>query len=235
MKKLLPFIVVLVAFTSLSAQSAATVVDQYIEKIGGSERWEQLKTMKTTVSMSMQGMSFDGTIFAKYPNKQRVEVDIMGNKLIQAYDGETAWWINPMMGIIEPQQMPEDLAQSMSSQKFESPFINYEEKGNTIELLGEKELDGITTYEVRLGRADGITELYYFDKSTLLPIKMSTKSTDGQITETHFSDYREINGGLIAPYGMNVKVDDVTIQVLTFDEITLNEELGDDIFAYPKK
>lgn len=235
MKKLLPFFIVLISFNALSAQSAKAIVDQYLEVIGGAEQWKKIKTMRTTASMNTQVMAFEGVIYAKYPDKQLVELDIQGQKLIQAYDGETAWWINPMMGIIEPQQMPEDLAQSMSSQKFESPFINYEEKGNTIELLGEKELDGITTYEVRLGRADGITELYYFDKSTLLPIKMSTKSTDGQITETHFSDYREINGGLIAPYGMNVKVDDVTIQVLTFDEITLNEELGDDIFAYPKK
>ena len=235
MKKLLPFIVVLVAFTSLSAQSAATVVDQYIEKIGGSERWEQLKTMKTTVSMSMQGMSFDGTIFAKYPNKQRVEVDIMGNKLIQAYDGEIAWWINPMMGSTQPQEMPEEMAQSMTSQEFESPFINYQEKGHTVELLGEKELEGTDTYEIRLGKNDGNVELYYFDKETYLPLKMMTKSSDNQTIETIFSDYRDMGEGMVSPYKLEVKVGGATQQVISFNDITLNEGLEDDFFAYPKK
>jgi outer membrane lipoprotein-sorting protein len=235
MKKLFLFFIVLVSFSALSAQSAKGIVEQYLENIGGAEQWQNLKTMKTTAEMSMQGMSFKGVIYAKYPDRQRVEVDINGMKLIQAYDGETAWWINPMMGSSEPQKMPEAMAQSMSNQEFESPFINYQEKGHTVELLGEKELEGTATYEVRLGRADGRTELYYFDKEALVPIKMSTKSGDGQTIETLFSDYRKMDGGLVSPYTMEVKIGGSTQQVINFNEIALNEELKDDFFAYPEK
>lgn len=233
-------LLVAIAFTGvLSAQTANEIVDQYLEKIGGVDKWQELKTMKSTASMSMQGMSFDGVIYGKYPDKQRVEVEINGMQLVQAYDGETAWWINPFMGSTTAQKMPPQMAEAMTSQKFESPFINYQDKGYTVELLGEKEVEGNATYEIRLGKADGKAEMYYFDKESLLPILMVAKGVgangEEQTAATYFSDYQEIENGLVSPFSITVKVGGVTAQAITFKAISFNEELADDMFAFPKE
>ncbi|PHN06634.1 LolA family protein [Flavilitoribacter nigricans] len=233
MKKLFPLFIALLTFSALSAQSAKDIVQNYLETIGGADQWQNIKTMTTEASMSMQGMSFDAIIYAKYPDKQRVEVDLNGMQLIQAYDGTTAWWINPMMGSDKAQKMPEPMAQSMSNQEFESPFINYEEKGSTVELLGESELEGTDVYELRLGRSDGRSEIYYFDKKTNLPIKMATKSSEGQMIETLFSDYKATDSGLVSPHKMEVKVGGSTQQEITFHKITFDKSLEDAFFAFP--
>ncbi|MBD3628578.1 hypothetical protein [Cyclobacterium sp.] len=46
--------------------------------------------------MHMQGMEFLGVNTQARPNKQRAKVDIQGQSMIQAYDGEDAWWLFPL-------------------------------------------------------------------------------------------------------------------------------------------
>lgn len=238
MKKVLTLVFSIALLGTIQAQTVDEILDKYFETIGGREAWTDLKTMKSDASMSMQGMSFDGTIYAKFPNKQRVNVNVNGMELIQAYDGETAWWINPFMGGTEAQEMPAEMAESMTKQEFESPFLNYQEKGHTIELLGEKEVEGAMTYELRMTKKNGDVEVHYFDQQDFIPIKMATTVTSGQAkgqtVETFFSNYDEVNG-LIMPFSLEVKMGGQTVQKITLKDVSLNEELGDDYFAYPKK
>lgn len=239
MKKVLTLVLAVAFAGTLSAQSAKAIVDQYLESIGGEEQWENVKTMKTTATMSMQGMSFDGTIYGKYPNKQRVEVSINGSQMVQAYDGETAWWINPFAGATTAQKMPPQMAGAMTSQKFEPSLLNYEEKGHTVELLGEKEVEGTLTHELRLGKKDGSVEVYYFDQESMMPIMMATKGMgqngQEQTVETFFSDYKEVGDGLVMPHSISVRMGGSAVQELTFQKISLNEEMGDELFAFPKE
>ena len=128
MKKVFTFIFAIAILGSIQAQTVDEIIDNYFEIIGGKEKWENLKTMRTEAKMSMQGMEFDGSIFAKYPNKQRVNVNVNGTTIVQAYDGTTAWWINPFAGGTEAQEMPGDMAEGMTKQEFESPLLNYKDK-----------------------------------------------------------------------------------------------------------
>lgn len=238
MKKVLTFIFSIALLGTLTAQTVDEILDNYFETIGGREAWSELKTMKTNASMTMQGMTFEGIIYAKHPNKQRVNVNVNGTELIQAYDGETAWWINPFMGGAEAQEMPADMAESMTRQEFDSPFLNYKEKGYTVELLGEKEVEGAATYEIRLTKKNEDVELYYFDKQDYIPIKMSMTVSSGQMkgqtVDTFFSNYDEVNE-LVMPLAIEVKMGGQTLQKITFQEVVFNEEMEDDYFAYPKK
>lgn len=238
MKNVLTLILIVASFSMTSGQTAKDIIDQHLTAIGGTAHWEALKTMKTEASMSMQGMSFNGTISAKYPNKQLVEIDINGSKITQAYDGETAWWINPMMGSTTAQKMPEEMAGAMTGQEFESPLLNYKEKGHSVELLGEKPVEGVDSYEIRLTKKSGDVELYYFDKDSYLNIlkatKITTGPTAGQMVETFFSDYQEVDG-LVIPFQLEVKMGGQTAQSITFKSISLNDDLGDELFAYPNK
>ena len=97
---------------SLSAQSdtktpsADQILSTYFENIGGVENFKKLNTMRTEGSMAQGEMEFQGVIYQKRPNLQRMEINIQGQELIQAYDGVTAWWINPFMGSKDAQPMP---------------------------------------------------------------------------------------------------------------------------------
>ena len=132
MKKVFAIFLAIAWVGSLQAQSAGDILDKYFEKTGGKDSWSAMKTMRTEAMMSMQGMEFSGTIYAKYPNKQRVNVSVNGSQIVQAYDGETAWWINPFMGSTEPEKMPDEMAEGMTRQELQSPFLNYDEKGYSV-------------------------------------------------------------------------------------------------------
>lgn len=209
LNKLYIVMVALVAAFSLSAQSVDDILNNYFENTGGLENWHNLKSTRTEATMSMGGMEFQGIIFAKFPNKQRVEVDVQGQKIIQSYDGETAWWINPFASGPEAQPMPDEMAEDMKKQEFENPFINYREKESKVELLGEELVEGTETFKVRLTKKDGSEETYFFDKEYFIPVMIQSLITSGQaqgqMTEIYFSDYQEVEG-LMMPFFLETKV-----------------------------
>lgn len=218
--------------------TADEIVTAYIEAIGGADAWTSLESMQVDVSMSQMGMAFSGTVVSAQPNKQRIDIDVMGTKMTQAYDGETAWWISPMMGAPTAQPMPEEMAESMTTQEFEPSFLNYAEKGHSIELLGMKEVDGVETYEIKMVKKDGTEEYHYFDPEYMVPImtKSVVKSgpSAGATVETYLSGYEEVDS-IVMPMQLETKMNGATQFSMTFTNVELNTEVEDDFFSMPTK
>ncbi len=242
-KRFLLLLCVIASFTTLvSAQSATPSLDEilsnYFENTGGIDNWKKLESMKMKGTMAMGGMEFAGTITTARPNKQRVDVDIQGQKLVQSYDGEDAWWINPFQSGPDPQPMPAEIATDFTKEEFESPFIDYAGKGHQVEVLGTKEVDGTQTYEVKLTKKNGDVQFYYFDTEHFVPImqkqEISQGPNKGQYVETYLSDYQEVDG-LIVPHFLETKMAGQSVNKITISEVKLNPELEAGIFSRPKK
>lgn len=238
MKRILLLVLPVFAAFSLSAQSVEKVLDKYFTNTGGIEKWKNLKSTRMEGKMAMQGMEFPGTIYAKLPNMQRVEVSVQGMNIVQAYDGTTAWWINPFAGGTDPQPMPDEMAETMTSQEFESPFLNYQAKGHTVTYEGTGEVEGAEAQILKLVKKNGDVEYHYFDAEYFVPIMSKTpvKSgpAKGQFAETYLSDYQEVDG-LLFPFFIETKMDGESQQKLTITSVKTNEEYPDERFVYPKK
>lgn len=217
--------------------SADDIVSTYLENIGGVDNWKALTSVRMEAKMSQMGMEFPGVMIQAPPNKQRMEINIQGQQMVQAYDGETAWWINPFMGATDAQPMPDEMSEEFVKEKFESEFIDYKEKGHTIEYLGDVEVDGVMCHEVKLTKEDGTEEFHYFDPEYMIPIMqksiISTGQMAGQAVETYLSDYEEVDG-LIMPKSIESKMNGATQFALTVTKVELNVEVEDATFAYPK-
>lgn len=237
-KRTLFLLLALTGALAASAQNVDEILTKYFENTGGVENWKKLTSMKMDGNMAMQGMEFPGTIYSAPPNRQRVEVDVQGQKVVQAFDGQTAWGINPFMGGSEPQKMPAEDTEQMGDQDFESPFLNYKDKGHAVELVGEATVEGTATYEIKLTKKNGSVEYHYFDKENYVPImvKQTIKAgpMKGQTSQTFLSDYQE-TGGLFFPFFMEVKLNGQTFQKITIKSIQLNPAVTDAMFAFPKK
>ena len=215
------------------------IIDGYFENTGGVDNWHELKSMRVSGSMAQGPMEFPGVIISARPNKQRVEVDLQGQKIIQAYDGTDAWWINPFMGGNDPQIMPAEMAESMVEQSFESDFLDYAEKGHKVELLGTKEVDGAQCYEVKLTKENGTEEWHYFDMEYMVPIMQKTIAKEGpyegQAAETYLSDYEEVgDSGIIMPMYMETRVMGAKQFSIRMSSVELDVEVNDEMFAFPK-
>lgn len=243
MKKTL-FLMSLVLFCFISLQSTAQdvkvddIIQNYLKNTGGAENWKKLKSIKMKGKMSMQNMEFPVVLYRMPEKKQRVEIDIQGKQIVQAYDGTDAWMINPMMGSTEPQRMPDEMAGEMKEEVFEDVLIDYKKKGHQAELIGKETIEGAETYKVKFTEKDGDVRYYFFETENFVPIMLRTSIKSGPAkgmnAETYMSDYQEVEGFVI-PHYLEVRQNGQVGQKITLETVTFNEQLDPALFAFPKK
>ena len=236
MKKFFGIMVVCCLAVSLQAQTADEILDQYFENIGGVEAWQNLNSMSMEGTSSMQGMEFPIKVYSKRPNMEKVEISAQGMNIVQAFDGETAWAINPFAGSTEPAKAGADETAEAAKRTFEDDFINYQDKGHTVELLGKEEIEGTETFKIKLTKENGDEEIYFFDTENYVPIMMRSFAAvgpmKGQSVETFLSDYEE-HEGLMVPMSIEQKIGGQTVMQGTMTSVVLNGDISDDIFAFP--
>jgi len=155
--------------TATLSQSVDDVLTKYFESIGGVEKWKELKTMKLTGSVPTPQGEFAFEMNRKAPNKMIISLDVMGQKLIpQAFDGETAWTLNPFTGNTAAQKLPHEQIKDLKRDAvFEDPFIDFAGKGHEVTYEGTGDVDGVKCHILKLVQNKGkgedeSTSSYYF-------------------------------------------------------------------------
>ena len=234
---MLSFLTVTVA----QAQDASLddILKNYFENIGGEDEWKKIKSMTMKGNTSAQGMTMPVTIQSMYPTYFKMEMDFQGKKFITAYNGKTAWTLNPFMGGSEPTRMDEEETKSKSKQKFQDEFIDYKEKGSKIELVGTEEVDGTETYKVKMVKKDGDVVFYFFDTENYVPIMtrslMESGPMKGQSIETFMSDYQEVDGLMVA-FTTEQKMGGNPVFSMTAEDVIFNDvDIEANNFAFPSE
>ena len=129
---------------------------------------------------------------------------------------------------------------------FADPFIDYKEKGYTVELLGKETIDGAETFKVKLvkepitvdGKQEEDVSFYFFDTENFVPIaahqEIKSGPAKGQTSETTMSDYQEVNG-LYFPFSISQGIKDGQSQPVIIEAIELNPTVDDAAFEFPKE
>jgi len=225
-------------FTTVAqAQSVDEIIDTYLENIGGADKWKEVKSMKVIGKSAMQGMEFPVERTAMRPNKFRMDINVMEKNIVQAYDGETAWSINPFQGGEKAQKADADMTKEFAKEDFEDAFIDYKDKGHTVTLEGKEEVDGTETFKIKMVKKDGSEIFYYFDMENMVPIMFKSFAEvgpqKGQAVETYVSDYQEVDG-LYMPFSMEQKMGGQTFMQMTMEKVEFNAEIDEKIFAFPE-
>jgi outer membrane lipoprotein-sorting protein len=131
----------LVASLSASAQSVDEIIARNLEAKGGLARMRAIQTVKQTRRMNLQGMDSPVVVYTKRPNMVRQEISAAGKLVVMAYDGVTPWVVNPLTGQSGAiQVMGPQAAAIRQDSDFDGPFVDYRDKGTTIELIGTEPL-----------------------------------------------------------------------------------------------
>ena len=240
MKQLLSLFLSLLVCANVHGQNADEIIKKHIDAIGGMTKIKSIKSEKMIVNMETQGMQFTVQVINARPNKTRTEVEIMGQKQIQAFDGNQGWYINPMSGRETVELMNADQVKEMKKEAdFDGPLVDYKEKGHTITYEGEEDIDGSPCLHLKLLTKDNQTTHYYFDKDSYLLVleKTKQKMEDGSEVENEqaFSNYKDVSGTM-RPHGIEQRA---TIQgqkmstPMKISEYQLNVETPDALFAVP--
>ncbi|HYC84969.1 MAG TPA: outer membrane lipoprotein-sorting protein [Chryseosolibacter sp.] len=239
----LTLLAVLTVFAT-QAQTADEILAKYFENTGGLTKWKEIKTTKMEGKAPTPQGDFPIVLYAKAPNKSKVVLNVQGKELIaQAYDGTTAWTLNPFAGGTTAVKLDEEQAKEVKEEEVESEFIDYAKKGHAVTLEGKEEIDGVQCYKIKIEKhknndKEDVVKVYYFDSENYVPImvKSYVRSGPAKGTEmqTYLSDYQDVSG-LMMPFAMETKINGQVVQKLVVEKIVINENIDDSVFAYPSK
>ena len=230
MRKLFLILTFLISSLMINAQSLQEIVKNYTTA-NKLDQAANRKSIKITAKMSMMGMEMPMEIWMKNPNKIKTVMDMSGQKMIQAYDGEKGYTINPMTGSTQPVEMgPEEVKQLLRNNNFENMLDKYLKNGQ-LELAGEETVNGKPAIKVKATIEPGTVSYLYIDKANWLLIKQTMDVTQGGMpatVETYPSDYKEING-LIMPMKTTTSVSGMEM-VINFTNVEVDIPMEDSIF-----
>lgn len=224
---------------SVNAQTIEEVLQKHEQAMGGSEKWNALKSLTQKTKMSVQGMDISTTINLVVGKSIRSETEVMGNKIIQAYDGKNIWMVRPAMmgGTGKPEDAPSEMTESMESQLYPgSDLIAAKLKGAKIELESKEKVDGVDAFALTVTDKSGKVSNVYVATSSYYIIKTATKQkVNGQEIdyEISYGNYKPVNG-LLFPHTMQLPSPmgggEMTVEVVS---VELNPTLDATIFAKP--
>src|SRR6267378_8292826 len=236
-------VIVLLAVSCFSViartQTADELVSKNIQAKGGIDKIKAVKTVRMNEKFDGGGgFTARASQENMRPNLVRETFSLQGMTAVQAYDGSTAWQIQPFGGHKDPQLMGEDdVHDLLIDSDFDGPLVDYKAKGNTVEYLGHDTLDGDDVLRLKVTLKNGDIVYYYLDPDTFLEIRTERQEfVRGSVREsvTDLGSYKKV-AGLMYPFSIASvpKNDPSSWQSVTMEKIEVNVPLGSSEFAVP--
>lgn len=224
------------------AQSADELVAKGLQALGGVQKLKSLQSRRLTGQITVSGGAASGTFVStqQRPNKSRFEADILGNTIVQAYDGKEAWQIQPAIagGSGVPELMPAEQAEGVVQRSdFDGPLMEYKKKGHQVELVGQEELDGKPVYHLKLTLKQGSDIHYFMDAGTYL-VQKAVVTQYNPLTDSKeafdliTSDYREVDGIQVA-HSIKTVSGGTVFNELSIEKVEFNVETDPQFFSRP--
>jgi hypothetical protein len=227
-----------------TAQTADEIIEKHLTALGGRAALNNVKSrsMKGTISVSTPVGELTGPIeiMNEVPNKSRtfVQLDLSNlglGKVIQdqRFDGTTGYVIDTAQG---SRDITGDQLEVMKNALFPNAFLNYKEKGATVELAGKEEAGDRDAYVLSGKFKAGPVVRQYIDAETYLPIKTVMKVTVPQLgTEveqtTETSDFRDVDGVKV-PFQIKTSSTIQTV-LITVTQVEQNKPIDAALFSKP--
>ena len=221
--------------TKKSDAKAIQVLEKLIEAMGGRNTLQAVKDMTASGTMEMPSMGMEGsaTLYTKKVNKFRMDIEIMGMSITQAFDGEVGWYTNPQTGAVE--ELSGEQMEDMKRQAIgDSAYLEPEKYGIVYTSKGQEKLEDKDYDVLLMSYADGYEVTMYIDTKTHLLYKTLSiapnpmTGVEGEV-ESFSTDYKKINGMMTA-HTITQFTDGEEFMIITLDDIKFDTGLDDSLF-----
>jgi outer membrane lipoprotein-sorting protein len=177
------------------------------------------------------------TIVMKRPNKQRVEVKLKDQTLVQVYDGEKGWKLQPYLNRGGALAFNADeLKKAKQFQQIDGPLVDYAAKGTKIFADGTEMVDGRPAYRLKLVLKSGDTRHLWLDAASFLDVQIDgSRRLNGHEVPTYTTlrDFRTV-AGVKVPYEMETRTRGLPDrEKILVDKVVLNPPVDDRQFTKP--
>ena len=233
MVKQISVILLYVVLTAVSA-GAIDLDSLFVKSVGGPEAVDSLRRMtsyKADGTMNMMGMEGRFVEYFVAPDRFYTEIEIGAMKLVQAYDGRTAWQIDMNGQVSEMQGFERDAV--LEALYFSSHSYMFNDRfDGSYEYQGETTKDGIRYHVVAFCPLNKDTVTGYYEIKTGL-LSLSIGFVDELAMHTYRRDYSLI-GGILWPIEVDVIAKGAPVSMMAkYETISLNESIDQSIFRIP--
>lgn len=216
------------------SQDASDILKKMIDAMGGRKVLEAVRdtTLVGTWEMVQMGMKGSLTLYQKEPNKMRWDGEMQGMVITMAFDGETAWRLNPQIGAKEdmPQSMAEDFKRAAMGN---DAWLDPAKFGISFAYKGKEKINDKDYFVLEQTYSDGFKSTLYIDSETYLLYKGKSKApgeTGAEVeSESIMSDYKKVDGVMV-PHSMTMLQNGQESMRMTFTTVKFNSGLEDSFF-----
>lgn len=208
--------------------TAQTVINNYINAIGGEKNLAKIKDISIVMNATIQGMGIEMKTYQKAPNKYMMQIG-MGEMIFQkmVYDG--------IKGRASGMQGTQDLqGEELEELQYQAVMFietQYDKLGFKTALKGIEAVNGNEAYVIEITNPKGSKSTEYFDVKSGLKIRSvrTSESPQGPITQTtDYADYRDVKG-VKFPHEINQTAGPQSFKMKA-KTIEVNKKLKDSLF-----
>ncbi len=220
------------------------LIERHTAALGGLAALSAIRTMRFQGRLVEPAFTLEEfNVIRMKPHFQKVWLPAGEGWFAEGYDGVCAWEKpvadehgHPVEGA------PADaLRHALELPGVMRPLPEFIARGNAVELMGTEEIDGRVVYLLKTTLADGFVKAWYMDAETHLFTRTrdvrafhpTVDMTENHV-ETIFSDYRTVNGVMVAfRESQRDWVTSVALGELTWHSVEINVDLSAADFAMP--
>ncbi len=225
--------------TYVQAQTADDVVNKYISAVGGSAVLNSIKSVIMEGELLTQGITLTSKMYLQTGKAFKSEVSMPDQSvtILECVTTEGGWTLNPLAGQTEPVPMPaERVKQAQGDLDIGGKLYKYKEKGSSVELAGNENIDGVNTIKLKHKDKDGRETVYFFDPTTYYILRTETTTTapNGQELPimTTYSNYKKTDIGYVVAF---TRVRNVGQEITNnLSKIEFNKDIDPKVFEMPK-
>ena len=252
----------LIVFSGFSspcfAQSAQKIVDEYVHAEGGAKALAKIQTASITGSLTDDATGQSGTysLITKAPDKFYSEIIIEPHRLIEAYNGKSAWGQDAAGKNTSGQDTSADSSSDSAGaphtltgavateweaagRYLNSRLADAKKSKFGLQLINTEDVGGRKAYHVRVALSPRVSRELFFDAQTHLLIRETIPATAQQqpgsknapAEEFDYADYRRVDG-VEAPYRITLRRAGRSYTV-SVSRIEWNAPVNDSVFDFP--
>ncbi len=193
----------------------------------------EVRTVSAAGTVVMLGFEVPMTLAFARPGSFRIDIDMQGLTMVLAHDGETAWTVSPMQGIVEPAPLPEEMVGAVG---ILSDFLwgGLASSGEA-SLAGVEKVERDEAYRLDITTADGEARSLYLGGEDFLERRIvfdgAFLGSTGELDVT-IGDYMDA-GGLKVPGRIRIAVEGLVAAELRIREAEAGADIDPASFTMP--
>lgn len=222
---------------ALRADRVDDLVRLHLAAIGGQEKVQALRALRSTGVTRVQGRELRFVLWAARPNLVRLEQTAEGRSLMEGYDGQGTPWVLDMTTHDVLPLGAEASRAFIADAEFDDPLLAGKERHFTADYEGEAELEGHRTIKLLITQNLAGTFHLFLDANTYLIVRKESIRAGllgEEKVEILYADFRLV-AGVIVPFHITERTGGTVQHEITLETIEANPALPPGTFSPPPK